>query len=322
MTRARDTAGIIQYSNLTIDSNNAVGIGSSQPDTQLDVNGGVRVTGIITATSFEGDGSQLTGIDATSLKDINGTVRVQANEAGAVVTGILTATNLEVTSDTTISGNLTVQGTTVTLDTTVQEVDLLNIQANSTTPAIGVTQSGSGAIAAFYDGAVGVATFKDGGGLDVAGAIVASSFSGSTIEVGSGITISGTTGITLNESTNASHIINPLLVNYAEKVNTLGNTGANATIDVSDGTYVTATLDQSCTFTFTSPPTGKLYGFALQLTNGGTGPHTITWPGTVKWPGGSVPARTTTDAKTDIWSFFTSDGGSNWYGSISQYNFS
>jgi len=179
MTRARDTAGIIQYSNLTIDSNNAVGIGSSQPDTQLDVNGGVRVTGIITATSFEGDGSQLTGIDATSIKDINGTVRVQANEAGAVVTGILTATNLEVTSDTTISGNLTVQGTTVTLDTTVQEVDLLNIQANSTTPAIGVTQSGSGAIAAFYDGAVGVATFKDGGGLDVAGAVVASSFSGS-----------------------------------------------------------------------------------------------------------------------------------------------
>jgi hypothetical protein len=112
------------------------------------------------------------------------------------------------------------------------------------------------------------------------------------------------------------------LVNYAEKVNTLGNTGANATIDVSDGTYVTATLDQSCTFTFTSPPTGKLYGFALQLTNGGTGPHTITWPGTVKWPGGSVPARTTTDAKTDIWSFFTSDGGTNWYGSLSLFNFS
>lgn len=295
MTRARDTAGIIQYSNLTIDSNNAVGIGSSQPDTQLDVNGGIRA-GIITVTNLEVTNARQT-------------------------VGVITAANLEVTNAT-VTGDLTVQGTTTTLDTTIQEVDLLNIQANSTTPAIGVTQSGSGAIAAFYDGAVGVATFKDGGGLDVAGTIVASSFSGSTIEVGSGITISGTTGITLNESTNASHIINPLLVNYAEKVNTLGNTGANATIDVSDGTYVTATLDQSCTFAFTSPPTGKLYGFALRLTNGGTGPHSITWPGTVKWPGGSVPARTTTDAKTDIWSFFTSDGGSNWYGSISQYNFS
>lgn len=141
MTRARDTAGIIQYSNITIDSNNAVGIGSSIPDAKLDINGGL------------------------------------------VVTGIITSTTLQVT-DATVSGNLTVQGTTTILDTTVQEVDLLNIQANSTTPAIGVTQSGSGPIAQFYDGAVGVATFKDGGGLDVKGAIIASSFTGD----GSGLT--------------------------------------------------------------------------------------------------------------------------------------
>jgi hypothetical protein len=55
MSRARDTAGIIQYNKISIDSNNAVGIGSSIPDTKLDVNGGVRVTGIVTASSFEGD---------------------------------------------------------------------------------------------------------------------------------------------------------------------------------------------------------------------------------------------------------------------------
>jgi hypothetical protein len=49
--------------------------------------------GIVTAVSYYGDGSSLTGIDATSLKDGNGTVRVQANTSGAVVTGILTATS-------------------------------------------------------------------------------------------------------------------------------------------------------------------------------------------------------------------------------------
>lgn len=137
MTRARDTAGIIGSNTLTIDTNDAIGIGSTTPDTKFDINGGLRVTGIITAA------------------------------------------NLEVTTNATITGDLTVNGTTTTLDTVVQEVDLMNIQANASTPAIGVTQSGSGAIAAFYDGAVGVATFKDGGGLDVAGAVVASSFSGS-----------------------------------------------------------------------------------------------------------------------------------------------
>ena len=52
---------------------------------------GIDVTGIVTATSFKGDGSNLSGIDASTLK--NGSdVKVQANASGAVVTGIITAT--------------------------------------------------------------------------------------------------------------------------------------------------------------------------------------------------------------------------------------
>ena len=54
---------------------------------------GVNVTGVVTATSFSGDGSQLSGIDASSLQDGGGTTTVQANTSGAVVTGILTATS-------------------------------------------------------------------------------------------------------------------------------------------------------------------------------------------------------------------------------------
>ena len=51
---------------------------------------GIDVTGIVTATQFKGDGSVLTGIDASTLK--NGSdVKVQANASGAVVTGILTS---------------------------------------------------------------------------------------------------------------------------------------------------------------------------------------------------------------------------------------
>ena len=55
--------------------------------------GGVTVTGTVAATSYTGDGSALTGIDASSLK--NGSdIKVQANASGAVVTGILsTGTN-------------------------------------------------------------------------------------------------------------------------------------------------------------------------------------------------------------------------------------
>ena len=109
---------------------------------------------------------------------------------------------------------------------------------------------------------------------------------------------------------------------YSEKVNTIGNTGTSSNINVEDGTFVTATLDGNCTFTFTSPSTGTLYGFGLLLTNDASGPHSITWPTSVKWPGGATPSRTEADSKADLWSFFTTDGGTNWYGSIALYNFS
>ena len=73
MSRARELAGFATATNPIQDLN----------------------VGVVTAISFSGDGSSLTGIDATSIKDGDGTVRAQANTSGVVVTGILTATSLE-----------------------------------------------------------------------------------------------------------------------------------------------------------------------------------------------------------------------------------
>ena len=55
----------------------------------------INTTGIVTASAFYGDGSNLTGIDVTALKDSGGNVKIQANTSGAVVTGVLTATSFE-----------------------------------------------------------------------------------------------------------------------------------------------------------------------------------------------------------------------------------
>ena len=68
---------------------------------------GATVTGVITATSFSGSGANLTGIDATALKDGSGNVKIQANSDGAVVTGILTTTG-----PVTIGGTLTYEDVT------------------------------------------------------------------------------------------------------------------------------------------------------------------------------------------------------------------
>ena len=51
-----------------------------------------NISGIssVTATTFYGSGANLTGIDATSIKDGGGTVRVQGNTSGIVITGVST----------------------------------------------------------------------------------------------------------------------------------------------------------------------------------------------------------------------------------------
>ena len=87
--KTRHTANLVSDNNIFVDiASDRVGIGSTQPTAKL------NIVGIVSATSFRGDGSQLSGIsvDSTSLVDSNSATRVQATTSGAVVTGILTAT--------------------------------------------------------------------------------------------------------------------------------------------------------------------------------------------------------------------------------------
>ena len=55
--------------------------------------------GVVTATSFSGSGANLTGIDATALKDPGGDVIIQAQDSGAVFSGIHTFSTSGATLD-------------------------------------------------------------------------------------------------------------------------------------------------------------------------------------------------------------------------------
>ena len=100
--------------------------------------GKVSIGGSITAGSFHGDGSGLSGVgDPSALKDGNN-VKVQAISTGATVTGNLAATgNVTAVDGTfsgnaTVQGNLTVNGTTTTIDTAVTSVDSLAVDGHIT----------------------------------------------------------------------------------------------------------------------------------------------------------------------------------------------
>ena len=79
----------------------------------IETNGQATFAGIVTATKFIGDGSDLTGIDASALK-FGGVVKAQANGFGVIVTGVTTSSggfsgNLSGTA--TLATDLAINGT-------------------------------------------------------------------------------------------------------------------------------------------------------------------------------------------------------------------
>ena len=118
-----NATGIITAQNL-----NLTGVLTYEDVTNVDSIGvitarkGIVSSGVVTATAFHGDGSALTGIDATALKDPAGNVKIQAQTSGAMHTGFSTMQNLRVTGiatfgsgSTTIDNNVINVGTALTL---------------------------------------------------------------------------------------------------------------------------------------------------------------------------------------------------------------
>ena len=105
----------------------------------------------------------------------------------------------------------------------------------------------------------------------------------------------------------------PEIKDYSETKTAL-SAAATVDIDLTTGNVFTITPDQNTTFTFSNPsPTGKSCAFTLVWTQDSSD-RTIAWPGTVDWAGGSAPDVTSGSAKIDVYTFFTLDAGTIWYG--------
>lgn len=62
MSKTRNTGNLVSENNIFVDvTNDRVGIGSTQPTAKL------NVSGIVSATSYYGDGSNLSGISASMM---------------------------------------------------------------------------------------------------------------------------------------------------------------------------------------------------------------------------------------------------------------
>lgn len=124
------------------------------------------------------------------------------------------------------------------------------------------------------------------------------------------ITTAGTERLSIDGSGNVGINATPL-----SKLDLNGNYAANVVamaaldVDCSLGNYFTKTIAANSTLTFSNAPSGRAYGFALEVTHTS---GTITWPSSVKWSTDSAPTLNT--GNTHLFVFVTDDGGSRWRG--------
>ena len=114
--------------------------------------------------------------------------------------GPLDGTNGDFSGNVTIDGNLIVNGDTTTLNTTLREVEILRVDANSSAIAGIITQRGSGDIFSVYDTSTEVFKIADGGQATFTGnvGIADSIFHINDIDTLIGFSANGTVRITAN----------------------------------------------------------------------------------------------------------------------------
>jgi len=137
------------------------------------------------------------------------------------------------------------------------------------------------------------------------------------LEIGHGTAHGTNIAMAIDSSANTDFgdkvISKPEIKDYSETKTAL-SAAASVAIDIENGNVFTITPDQNTTFTFTNPSaTGKSCAFTLIWTQDGSD-RTIAWPASVDWAGGSAPDVTSGSGKRDVYTFFTLDAGTIWYG--------
>jgi hypothetical protein len=211
--------------------------------------------------------------------------------------------------------------------------------ANGSTGATGITgATGAGATGATGAGATGATGIGSQGstgatGVGIQGATGATGLTGANGSTGAtGITgatgagATGATGATGVIPTNATFTTTSVSgeASFGLPVETKATPVISAgtlTLNLAAATFFYVTLNAITSVVFSSPPASpKVFSFTLQLVANGNA-YAVTWPASVRWGASGEPTLTTTNNKIDTFTFFTHDGGNNWFGFISGQNF-
>ena len=277
--------------------------------------GSINLSGVITATSFSGNGAGLTGIDSTALKDSGGNIKVQAQASGAVYTGIHTFTTL----------------TATTLNPTTVNATTLNASSGSFTGNVSI-----GGTLTYEDvvnvDSVGVVTARAGlrvtggtsyfaGAIAAAGAITGTASTATTITVASDTTDTlcfpiftntgvgnngpkvNTSKLSFNSSSGALSATSFVgdgsqLTNVGFTTEALTTAGATVTLDLSKDDHK---ITKSGTYTITCTGGSEGSSHTVRIVNSGT--SNVSFSNYFLFPSGGTPALPTASGGISMISF-------------------
>jgi hypothetical protein len=262
MTRARELGKLANRNTLTADNtNNFVGIGSTQPDARLDVDGTVLVgtaitlggaSGIVSATSFYGDGSNLDGVASAGL----GTALAEEGAGSVIyytdsVLGIGSTVVVDPPSSTRVAYT---QYTDVSLD---ENVDLIVAEGDDFVPdVLGISTAGITTMTG-VGGRIRAGTFTNKAGTGAPQLTF-----GAEIPVGYGLTGAG--GINVGGAATISGNLTVggvLTYDDVTNVDSLGIITARSNVSIADSIIHTGDTDTSIRFpsagTFTVSTNGS-----------------------------------------------------------------
>ena len=296
--------------------------------------GSINVTGVITAASFSGSGAGLTGIDATSIKDPAGNVKIQAQASGAIYTGIhtfgtLTATTLNPTTVNATSlnaasgsftGNVSIGGTLTYEDVTnIDSVGLVTAREGIFIPdskeiKLGNT-AGSPDMKIHHDGANSriaetgtghLILTSDGAGIllqSSSGQNLAKFFTGDASELYFNYNKkleTSNTGITVSGTVAATSYTGDgsQLTNVGFSTEALTTAGATVTLDLSKDDHK---ITKSGTYTITCTGGSEGSSHTLRIVNSGT--SNVSFSNYFLFPSGGTPALPTASGGISMISF-------------------
>jgi hypothetical protein len=298
-----------------------VGIGTTANGSALRVIGDINVSGVVTATKFDGDGSLLTSVNvsAAGWTNITGATPIlyntDLNEVGigtSVATGSKVTigavgdvgTSLFVNGKARFAGNINANDIAVTGITTITgDYDIQNAGGQITAGIVTTTDLVIGTALTTTSNKIGIGTGVARTLLDVQGVLRTTALSEnvdtSDIDVSSGV---GNYKVVLDLGN--SSVFDLTLDNNVDKFELINipTDGGTFTIKLTQDTTGGRTVDID-DFNTNTPANIPVY-----------------------WPGGVVPTMTSTASKTDIYSFKFFDGSAlttkGIYGVVGGQNFS